>query len=90
MASCDAGGKGARAKRGNQVGHLAHRLDAAHLLTMARIADLKQQLSTVGDDAQLANIDLQNMLRKQQQTLQMLSNIAKMLHDTAMPIVRQE
>jgi len=53
------------------------------------ITDLEEQLSSVGDDAQLANVDLQNMLQKQQQTLQMMSNISKMLHDTAMAIIRK-
>ncbi len=41
------------------------------------------------DDAQLANVDLQNILQKQQQTLQMLSNISKMLHDTAQSVIRK-
>lgn len=50
---------------------------------------LESNLQSVGDDAQLANVDLQNMLQKQQQTLQMLSNISKMLHDTAMSVIRK-
>jgi len=49
----------------------------------------EEKLNSVGDDAQLANVDLQNMLQKQQQTLQMLSNISKMLHDTAMATIRK-
>ncbi len=49
----------------------------------------EQKLQTVGDDAQLANIDLQNMLQKQQQTLQLMSNVSKMLHETAMAIIRK-
>jgi len=53
------------------------------------IDDLEQKLNSVGDDAQLANVDLQNMLQKQQQTLQMMSNISKMLYDTAMAVVRK-
>lgn len=53
------------------------------------IADLEQQLTVAGNDAQVANIDLQNMLQKQQQTVQMITNISKMLHDTAMAIVRK-
>ena len=53
------------------------------------IDDLESQLNSVGDDAQLANVDLQNMLQKQQQTLQMMSNISKVLHDTAMAVVRK-
>ena len=55
----------------------------------AYIAKLEEQLNSLGDDAQLANLDLQNMLQKQQQTLQMLSSIPKMLHDTAMAIIRK-
>ena len=48
----------------------------------------EEKLSSVGDDAQLANIDLQNSLQKQQQTLQTMSNVSKMLHDTSMSIIR--
>lgn len=53
------------------------------------IKEYEEQLNTIGDDAQLANIDLQNVLQKQQQTLQMLSTISKMLHDTAMAVIRK-
>ncbi len=53
------------------------------------IEDLEEDLSSVGDDAQLANIDLQNKLQKQQQTLQVISNVSKMLHDTAMAVIRK-
>jgi len=53
------------------------------------IQGMEEKLNSVGDDAQLANVDLQNMLQKQQQTLQMMSNISKMLHDTAMAIIRK-
>jgi hypothetical protein len=49
----------------------------------------EERLTSLGDDAQLANVDLQNILQKQQQTLQMLSNISKMLHDTAMGVIRK-
>jgi len=35
---------------------------------------LEDELNAVGDDAQLANIDLQSVLQKQQQLVQMLSN----------------
>ncbi len=50
---------------------------------------LETKLRTVGDDSQLANIDLQNILQKQQQTLISMSNISKLLHDTAMSIIRK-
>lgn len=49
----------------------------------------EQELSSIGDDAQLANIDLQNALQKQQQALQTISNVSKMLHDTAMAVIRK-
>ena len=55
----------------------------------AYMADLERELSTVGDDAQLANIDMQSALQKQQQTMQQLSNISKLMHDTAMSVVRK-
>lgn len=53
------------------------------------IKALESQLSSVGDDAQLANVDMQNSLQKQQQTLQTISNVSKMMHDTAMAIIRK-
>jgi len=53
------------------------------------ISCLEQNLETLGDDAQLANVDLQNALQKQQQTLQSMSNVSKMLHDTAIAVIRK-
>jgi hypothetical protein len=41
-----------------------------------------ERLSAAGGDTQ-ANIDLQNVLQKQQQTLQTISNVMKTKHDTA-------
>lgn len=53
------------------------------------IGELEELLEAVGDDAQLANVDMQNMLQKQQQTMQMMTQISKALHDTAMAIIRK-
>ena len=53
------------------------------------VKELEEKLNTVGDDAQLANVDLQDILQKQQQNLQMLSDISKMLNDTAMSVIRK-
>jgi hypothetical protein len=53
------------------------------------IDSLEEKLSSIGDDAQLANIDLQNLLQKQSRTIQMLSTLSKMLHDTAMAVIRK-
>jgi hypothetical protein len=72
---------------------LLHALSA----TQSRLLEILQRdmqtfeeaMEKVGDDAQLGNIDMQNILQKQQQTLQMMSNVSKMLHDTTMAIVRR-
>lgn len=55
-----------------------------------QIDTLEQQISSIEDDAQLADVDLQNMLQKQQQLLQMTSNISKLLQDSAIDIIRKE
>jgi hypothetical protein len=55
----------------------------------AAVAFWEQKLGEVGDDAELANIDLQNLLQNQQQVLAMLSNISKVLHDAAMAVIRK-
>lgn len=55
----------------------------------SKIKEWEDKLNQLGDDAQLANVDLQNILQKQQQTLQMMSNISKMLYDTAMSVIRK-
>jgi hypothetical protein len=60
---------------------------AAQLQEM--VGQWEQKLNTVGDDAQLANIDLQNVLQKQQQLVQMLSNVSKLLTDTATAVIRK-
>lgn len=49
---------------------------------------LEEKVSLMGEDSQLANIDLQNNLQKIQQTLQTLSNVSKAAHDTAMASIR--
>ena len=53
------------------------------------LGEYNRLLQAVGNDAQLANIDMQSVLQKQQQTLQMMSNISKQLKDTAMAIIRK-
>ena len=53
------------------------------------IAAWQTKLDQIVHDAELANTDLQNLLQKQQQTAQLLSNVSKMLYDTAMAVVRK-
>jgi hypothetical protein len=45
--------------------------------------------NTADENSQMANLDLQNALQKQQQTLQTISNVSKTLHDTAMAVIRK-
>ena len=61
-------------------------VDSALLI---QLKEFEEQLDSIGDDAQLANLDLQNALQKQQQLIQMLSNIMKTLHDTVMAVIRK-
>ena len=64
--------------------------DVAKFVALQKyIEQLEEKLQSVGEDAQLGNIDMQNALQKQQQTIQMLSNVSKMLHDTSMAIIRK-
>jgi hypothetical protein len=53
----------------------------------ALIKALESKLQTLGQGAQMAQIDLQNALQQQQQTLQILSNISKQMHDTSQSII---
>lgn len=41
-----------------------------------------------GEDGQLANVDLQNSLQRQQQAVQMMSSMQKAAHDVAMNSIR--
>ena len=64
--------------------------DVAKFVALQKyIEQLEEDLQGVGDDGQLENVDMQNVLEKQQQTMQMLSNVSKMLHDTTMAIIRK-
>ena len=52
------------------------------------INELEDDLQAIGDDAQLSMLELQNALNRQAQLMQMISNISKTMHDTAMAIIR--
>ncbi len=53
---------------------------------------LEEQITSesdeVRDDRQLASIDFEKQIEQQQQNLQMLSRLLKMLHDSTMAIIR--
>lgn len=68
---------------------IRERISTARSAMERYIESLEEVLSTTGDDAQLANIDLQNNLQKIQELLQTISNVSKMLHDSAMAVIRK-
>ncbi|OQA16854.1 MAG: hypothetical protein BWY63_02598 [Chloroflexi bacterium ADurb.Bin360] len=53
------------------------------------VTGLEEKLAAAGNDVQLANIELQNALQKQQQLVQLISNVSKILNDTAMAVIRK-
>lgn len=61
----------------------------ARLLATAMAQRLRSPALRKLNNNELATIDLQNALQKQQQTLQTMGNISKMLHDTAMAVIRK-
>ena len=78
------------AEAGDALGKELQELNETVQSTLARVRErIQEHLNAIGDDAQLANVDLQNVLQKQQQMLQMMSNISKMLYDTAMSVIRK-
>jgi hypothetical protein len=46
-------------------------------------------LSDVGDDSQLANVDLQNVLQHQQQMLSEVASVSKMMYDQQLSSMRK-
>ena len=63
----------------------------SYLLEMYLLKQWEEKLKEQEESGEggLENIDLQNVLEKQQQTLQTMSNMSKTLHDTAMAIIRK-
>lgn len=54
----------------------------------AYIRDIEKRMSTLGNESQLANLELQSMRQKRQRFLATMSNVSKMMHDTAMSVIR--
>lgn len=52
------------------------------------IKEWEAQLATIGDDTQTANVNLQNVIQKQMQIIEKMSNLMKVLRDKAMAIIR--
>lgn len=53
------------------------------------LKELEEKMATLGEDGQLASLALQDMLQKQQQTLQTMSNCSKMVFDTAKSVIQK-
>ena len=47
-----------------------------------------ETFSGIGDDSQLADIELQNAQQEQQQMIETISEVEKMVNDTAMSVIR--
>ncbi len=58
-------------------------------LIRTKRSKLEDELNSVGEDAQLANLNLQDSLQKMSRVMQILSNIAKTMHDTAKNTIRK-
>jgi hypothetical protein len=71
---------------GKRVGLTIEQRDVQALL--GSVQALTRESSEPLDD-DLANVDLQNLLQKQQQTLQMMSNISKLLRDAGATVIRK-
>jgi hypothetical protein len=63
--------------------------EGMHEILIKEIETLIERMAGTSEESELATIDLQNALQKSQQTLQMLSNVSKLLHDTAMALMRK-
>jgi len=61
-------------------------------MTKAEVQNLVEKLEalleTMGDQSQMDKMKLQDAMNSQSQLMQMMSNLSKMFHDTAMAIVR--
>ncbi len=53
------------------------------------LAIIDDKLNALGEDGQLANVDLQSNMQKMQQALQVMSNASKAMHDTAMNVIKK-
>lgn len=52
------------------------------------LQEFEDAIDTMGEDAQLMQLELQDMMQKQQQLMSMMTNMSKMMHDVAMSIIR--
>jgi len=53
------------------------------------ISEYEDHLNSIGDDSQLANIDMQAVLARQQELLRMLGSIGDILNSTALAVIRK-
>lgn len=54
----------------------------------ALLKKFEEELTQLGEDGQIANLDLQDQLQKTQQITQFMTAVRKQLNDTAMAVVR--
>ncbi len=52
------------------------------------LSSLEEEMQTLGDDAQMQQLQLQDLLQKQTQILSMMTNLLKVMHETCMAVIR--
>ena len=52
------------------------------------LSNLEEKMQTYGDDAQMQQLMLQDMLQKQTQIFNMMTNLMKVMHETHMAAIR--
>ncbi|MEM6533429.1 MAG: hypothetical protein AAF654_12455 [Myxococcota bacterium] len=62
--------------------------DEAEAFLSRELKELEDESASIGFDQQMMQMELQDLLQKQQQFLTMMSNMSKMMHDVAMSIIR--
>jgi hypothetical protein len=68
--------------------HLPLSLALAECGKTASTSDHEDVLNTLGDDTEMTQMDLQNAMQRQSQTMSMLSALLKVSHDTLMSIIQ--
>ena len=74
----------ATAKTLEEADAVVRRLD----MHQRKLKQLAIQLHSVGGDEQMAKLQLQDLLQKQQQLVQIMNNVSRQLRDTQMGMVR--
>ena len=65
------------------------KLEEFNIVKFILIQKWLKELQNADDDGKMAYIDIQTALQKQQQTIQLMTNVSKMTRDVSMGIIRK-